>query len=80
MSWFEWCLVILALIAAGMGGHAVGFGRGKSIANIATRMGMHKAWYEGWLEGQSSSLNRGQINNPYSVTPHQAKLIKEMKK
>lgn len=37
MSWFEIILVSLGLMAAGMGGHAVGFGRGR-------RSGWLAAW------------------------------------
>lgn len=58
MSWFEIILVALGLMAAGMGGHAIGFGRGR-------RSGWNAAWEQMFrLEAEASRrLARQHIAN-----------------
>lgn len=48
MSWLEIAYVAAALVAAGMGGHAVGYAKAERIRKKQVMTALHTAWERGF--------------------------------
>lgn len=78
MSWLEIALIALALIATGMGGHAVGFGKGMKQRRWNTMVALHDAWNRGFeaadrfFNDESFAHFNESNDNPYPL-PHKIK-------
>lgn len=77
MSAFEICLVILALIAAGLGGHATGYARGRRVRPRYRRtpvLDQTNIYMQGYRHGREAARaeereRRSRITRPMPVVP-----------
>ena len=72
-------MIVLALLAAGLGGHAVGFGKGRRSGRRTTLKGistlLHNAWEQGWDASERFGYPvdpEDSFENPYPLPEEEA--------